>query len=172
VEEHARRTPDPASLEIYRPALTRYFGRRVRDAAEVDDLVQEAMIRLIERPGGDSVANPQAYLFRIAHNLVADHYRRRRGGDHDLIDECEMPGIAAAQEQGRNFSDLQFLLESALAELPENCRTAFVLRRFEGYETEEIAARLGVSRRMVQKYLVRAMTHLYVTLRPVMESDG
>lgn len=163
----------PDSLEVYRPALHRFIARRISDPLEVEDLVQEALLRLVagdhEGIGPD---NPQAWLFRVAHNLVADYYRRPRHAGFEPIDQLDSLAFERpTQEDERQRADLQYLMEAALSELSYNCRAVFVLRRFEDCDTAEIARRLGISRRMVQKYLVQAVTHLYVRLAPITEAE-
>lgn len=167
------RTPAiiPESLEAYRPALEKFFARRIADPTEVEDLVQEALLRLVAGGQGEARPdNPQAWLFRVAHNLVADYYRRPRLQRFEPIDLLETtPSDRPTQEDERRRADLQQLMEAALAELSSSCRTVFILRRFEDCDTAEIARQLGISRRMVQKHLVQAVTHLYIRLAPITE---
>lgn len=164
---------EAAELEAFRPALRRYFARRLSDPSEIEDMVQEALARLIAcGQGADAPRNPQAWLFRVARNLIADHYRAASGRTLEPLETATalaLDGERPRQEERRCLADLQFLLEEALSELSETCRSVFILRRFEECSTAEIAARLGISRRMVQKHLVQAVTHLYVRLRPVLE---
>ncbi len=64
-----------------REALVRFLTQRTRDAALAEDLAQEAWIRVSQAGGVAAIENPQAYLFRIASNLITDHSRavaRRR----------------------------------------------------------------------------------------------
>jgi RNA polymerase sigma-70 factor (ECF subfamily) len=161
----------PASLADYRPALSRFFARRIADPVEVEDLVQEALLRLVASGcNGQAPDNPQAWLFKVAQNLVADHFRRPRHVGLDPFDLMEQaPPERATQEDARQCADLQYLMEEALAELSATCQAVFIMRRFEDCDTAEIARRVGVSRRMVQKYLVQAVTHLYVRLAPITE---
>lgn len=162
----------PRSLEAYRPALERFFARRIQDPAEVEDLVQEALTRLVAcGRSGAHPDNPQAWLFRVAHNLVADHFRKPRHAGIEISESIVgFPVERATQEDDRQRADLQDLMEMALSELSENCRSVFILRRFEDCDTAEIARRLRISRRMVQKYLVQAVTHLYLRLAPLTET--
>ena len=51
-------------------------------------------------------------------------------------------------------------VERALAELPLNCRKVFIWQKIEGLTQQEIAERLGLSKNMVEKYMIRTLRHL------------
>lgn len=111
----------------------------------------------------DALDRPVGYLISIARNLMVDRSRRSSPlrnavnidelGDHVLATGPE-------QEQARRVSDLKHAYETALAELSPRCREVFVLRRHDAIDTNGVAARFGISTRMVQKYMARATTHL------------
>lgn len=162
-----RRMVDAGSLETYRAALRAFVARRVANPHEVDDLVQEACARLIAVARDRALDEPQAYLFRIAANLIAD--RHRRSFPLVPLEDEHQPPIRPAQEDSRRLADLQRALERALDELSPRCREVFVLRRFEEQATSEIATQLGITPRMVQKYMTQAMSHLYDRLSHLME---
>lgn len=171
----SRRDPDAAEaatqLRTYEGALRSYFARRVDSAAEVDDLTQETLARMLASSPASGMQNPIAYLFRIAANLLAD---RGRGGNRiqrralPLTDD-DLVAIPPDQEHARRHADLRAAYSAALDELPPRCRRAFVLRRHEEATTPEIAAELGISHRMVQKYLSQALAHLHARLRHFVE---
>lgn len=158
--------PQDAFLN-YRAALRAFVARRIDDPAEVDDLVQEACARLIASAREQTLDEPQAYLFRIAANLITDRHRRRQR-TVPLAAHIDPP-VRAAQEDQRRLADLQAALEAALDELSPRCREVFVMRRFDERGTGDIARALGISARMVQKHLTHAVTHLYDRLAHLME---
>jgi RNA polymerase sigma-70 factor (ECF subfamily) len=152
--------------------LHAFVSRRVKDRNEVDDLVQEACARLITKTQDSELQNPQAYLFKIAANLIIDLKRKKISSPacFVLLDEESGSVTAPTQEDHRRYVDLQFLFQSALNELPPRCREVFVLRRFDELDTNQIAKRMNISPRMVQKHMTNALAHLYVRLRPMKES--
>lgn len=156
---------DEARATIYLAALRAFISRRVGNRDLVEDLVQESYVRLLARVRENPVHEPQAYLFRIASNLLADLGRSSKtalGASEPLPEDLlEVP---AEQEDERRRADLQLLLEQALDELSPRCRQIFVMRRFDELDTGAIAARLGISQRMVQKHLITAVSHLYQRL--------
>lgn len=75
-------------------------------------------------------------------------------------------GLGPAQEDGCHLADLEHAYGRALAELPPRCREAFVMRRHDELATPDVADRLSISHRMVQKYIARATSHLHDRLQP------
>lgn len=149
-------------LRHYQRAVRQFFFRRVSAHSDVDDLVQESVTRFIVASRRDKVQQPLGYLFRIARNLLIDHARRNAGSGpaSSVPDEEIHVAVRAEQEDALHLADLESALNEALDELPAKCREAFILRRFHAMDTPAIAEHLGVSPRMVQKYLIRSMAHL------------
>jgi RNA polymerase sigma-70 factor (ECF subfamily) len=158
---------------VYLAGLRAFIARRVADRDLVEDLVQESYLRLLARTRENPIRESQAYLFRIASNLLADLHR---GGTAVLAAAEPLADDAVstppAQEDGRRRDDLQAMLENALDELSPRCRQVFVMRRFDELDTGEVAARLGISHRMVQKHLIAAVNHLYKRLGHRRRGDG
>ena len=158
-----------ADLSVrYGQAVRRFFSRRLRDGADVEDLTQEVFARLLKRAEIGDIANIEGYLFHTAANLLRERARKqaRRPGDDALEGDAEFAGA------GEEFSPERILLGKeayarmveALQELPERARTIFVLNRFEELSAAEIARRLGVSVSTVEKDMMRAIAHLKARL--------
>jgi RNA polymerase sigma-70 factor (ECF subfamily) len=151
-----------------RVSLTQYFRRRVRDAAEVDDLVQEVFLRLVVRGDGEVVNHVQGYIFQTAASVLADRHRRRavrHAADHIQLDAevhaaCDFDAehLLLVRERLRSAT-------AALLALPERTRAIFILRRLEGFQYAEIATRLGISVSAVEKHMLRAAQHLLANTR-------
>ena len=156
---------DAARLASLRAALHAFVSRRVSNPDEVQDLVQEACTRLIRSCQERQVDEPQAYLFRIAANLIADHHRRLKTLQY--VSDADEPMARADQEDGKRYVDLREALEAALGELPPRCRQIFIMRRFDEMSTTSVAFKLRITPRMVQKHLGRALEHLYDRLGPL-----
>lgn len=162
---------DDAAIASLRSALKAFVRRRVATMAEAEDLVQEAFARLYSAGAANPIAEPQAYLFRIAANLIIDHNRRANTplAKADLYDDAFAPSIPPDQDARIRQEDLQRLFEEVLANLPERQRQVFIMSRYEDKSTLAIALHLRITRRMVQKHLILAVSHLYERLRPFME---
>jgi RNA polymerase sigma-70 factor (ECF subfamily) len=139
--------PSPAQAaalyETYAGRLRRYVAFRVREPADVDDLTADVFRRAMTGPMPVDPAAWPAWIFRVAHNAVVDHYRRQRFPDPigllvDRADEAPtLPELAIRNELVR-------AADAALRTLPGRQRAAVYLRHYEGLEYEQVAAILGV----------------------------
>jgi len=152
----------------HRSELQRFLVARTGDAADAQDLVQEIWLR-IERGGPGPVANGRAYLFRIAHHLVLDRVReraRRVARERDWADVALDQRAGEVDPQQAPTDELLIAtqdaarLADAIAALPAGAGRAFRLHKIEGLSHAETAARLGISRKGVEKHMAVAMAHL------------
>jgi RNA polymerase sigma factor (sigma-70 family) len=147
----------------YRVPLIRYFAKRIREAYDVDDLVQEVFIRLVRQAEIESVVQIDSYVFQTAANVIRDRARRqaaRHHREHDKLEESELPANDISPERVLLNNELLSVAIAALEELPGNTRRVFVLRRYEGMRHEEIAAHLGMSVSGVRFHMDKAKAHL------------
>ncbi len=147
--------------------LTRHFARRLGSAARAADAVQDTYLRLLER-SLPPVRDPRAYLRVVARNVAFDHAARDRrewsvlGTPAEMADPPSPEPLPDAVLHHRRRLER---LAEALNELPSACRTAFILNRMEGMDHASIAGRLGLSRSMVEKHIMRALAHCRDRLR-------
>lgn len=149
-----------------REALTRFLVRRLGNPALAEDLVQETWLRATT--GSAVVANPQAYLFRVAANLAIDHRRHVAHGIEIPTDEgtATIADPAASPEAVTEHRRELAKLLRAVDALPPRCREVFVLIKFEGAGYADVALRLGISRNTVMAHMFKAMTALERVMRP------
>ena len=154
-------------FQEHNEALIGFLLARVGSEQEARDVAQEAYVKMLELDTPGAVSFLRAYLFKIAANLATDRARQR--ATHSRV---QQQWIAPFESRTQPFSpehvagareDLE-LLRGFMQELPPRCREAFYLQRFRDLTAEEIAQRLGVSKRMVRKYLFRAYQHCRVRL--------
>jgi RNA polymerase sigma-70 factor, ECF subfamily len=131
------------------------------DTAE--ELVQEVFVRLWRQHAhGRSYGNPRGYLFTAVRNQALKHLahervvRRaevsaRRGGRSPGMSEP----LAAADDE-LQATELAAALRSAIDQLPERCREAFILHHHDGFSYAEIAAVMGTSARTAETQVVHA----------------
>jgi RNA polymerase sigma-70 factor (ECF subfamily) len=157
---HATLTQHAGSVRSW---LARWFARRVREQAEVEDMVQDVFARIAARDSTEPVEHLGGYVLKTARTVMVDRARRRashmaalhvslnveRHGDAEIDPERVLSGK----------EDLR-AATAALLSLPERTRTVFILRRLEGCRHKEIATRLGISVSAVEKHMVRAIEHL------------
>lgn len=159
-------TPAAAAEHVWQPAVLKRFVRRLgRSSADCEDIVQDAYLRLLESSGsGRVLGSPFGYLLVIARNLVADAGRRdslegRRTRALKVLSSQLKPSAPSTEElvfveQSRDR------LAAALRRLPGRARKAFLLHRFHALQHTEIAARMGVTTRTVERDLALALSTL------------
>lgn len=155
----------PPSVETlyadHHPWLQGWLRRRLGNAADAADLAQDAFLRLLvsPRPFG-SLPEARVYLRTMAGGLCIDLWRRRQ------IEQAWLDTVAALPEEKMPSAEHQVMVLQTLHEvdcmlraLPAKAAQAFVMVAGCGMSTLEAAAELGVSDRMVRKYVTQAMLH-------------
>ena len=146
------------------PRVFAHAQRLLGDAAEAEDVAQEAMVRLwrIAPDWRQGEAQVTTWLYRVTANLCTDRLRKRRGVGLDDIAEPQDPSPGAvAQIQDRARRDA---LQEALDQLPERQRQAVVLRHLEGLANPEIAQVMEISPRAVESLTARGKRALTAIL--------
>ena len=135
------------------PALRAYVYRVVGNAADADDIVQEAFLRMLRtNVSGNDEEHWRRYLYRVASNLIVDRWRRHK---------FEQP-VAAKREPALptpRYEDDAAVAE-IFSELKPRERALLWLAYVGGESHEEIASSLGVGRRGVKVLLFRARRRL------------
>ena len=146
------------------PLALRVAQRMLGDAAEAEDVAQEAMLRLWRAAAGwrTGEAKVTTWLYRVTANLCTDRIRRRRSVGIDEIAEPEdgRPGAVA----GLIESDRMAAFNAALAELPDRQREAVVLRHLEGLSNPEIALIMEIGVEAVESLTARGKRALAAIL--------
>ena len=149
----------PGFFEHYEE-LVGTWTRRLRNRALAEDLAHDTFVRVLESDSSQ-VAQPRAYLHQTARNIAVDGYRRedRRGA---MESEALDPRGSSSDDPEHYMHAIQLAdcIERALSELPANCRKVFIWQKLEGLTQAEIAERLGLSKNMVEKYMIRTLRHL------------
>jgi RNA polymerase sigma factor (sigma-70 family) len=147
--------------------LVKYLTARFRNAAEAQDIAQEAWLRIFRLGNPEQLSNAKAFLFQTASNLAIDRARRGKLEQKYLDQELGLaePALAPSMERTVVGTQQLELVEQALLSLPLKCRQAFVAHRNRGLPYAEIARQLGVSTSMVEKYIIQALRHLRATLK-------
>jgi RNA polymerase sigma factor (sigma-70 family) len=141
--------------------LHRYLSARMRQAADVPDLVQEIFLRLLRIKDHTAIRDPRAYLYTVASHVLHQYMLERSGAP-----ETMNPFEVASRLQSDLVQDPAYEVEMvdriekfgrALEQLSPRSYATLMMYRCDGLSLDEIAARLGVSRPMVRKYLARAI---------------
>jgi RNA polymerase sigma-70 factor (ECF subfamily) len=131
-------------------------------ADEVDDVVQQAWLRAIERrPSG--ILSPRAWLARVVKNLVADQRRRRERREARQRGAAPPVHVPSSSELLEG-EERRAALVNAVDRLPADQRTVVLLRYYDGLRPQRIAAELGVPVRVVWNRLHVALQTLRARL--------
>ncbi len=126
----------------FHPQLRRYINVRVGNQADAEDILQDVFLRVHQRLDSlRSEENLRAWIFRVAHNAVIDHLRRRRP-------ETPADGVEPASHNVANTSnphDLTPCLGPAMEQLPKNYRQALQLTDLGGLTQKAAADVLDLS---------------------------
>jgi RNA polymerase sigma-70 factor (ECF subfamily) len=141
--------PHEATLRAW---LAQGFGPRLA----IDDVVQEAFLRVLRARTAGELQSPKAFLFAVARNLALDQLRRHHISRTDslveadysnVLDDCESIPDHVARNQ-----ELALLTE-AIQSLPDRCRQVMTLRIVYGLSQRVIGEKLGISDRTVAAQL-------------------
>lgn len=142
--------------------LARIIARRTNDPDQARDIVHEAFLRIARVSRQSTMLDrPQAYLRRIAANLLKDRHRAdgRRGATlHVVADDAVMPSIDPHRQL--ECRDMLRRIDAAMLRLPEKTRHIFIAHRIEGLSYAEIAERTGLTVKGVEKQMSKALVAL------------
>lgn len=155
-----------ALVDRHAPRVLALARRMLSDAAEAEDVTQEAMLRVWRAAPEweDRGAKLSTWLHRVALNLCYDRLRKRRGAPLEEAPEPVDP--TPSVEAQLTAQDDRSALNEALNALPERQRAAIVLRHFEERSNPEIADALEVSVEAVESLLARGRRALKARLAP------
>lgn len=159
-------------IRRHHDSLIKFLRRRLSIADDADDVAQETYIRMMKYEGSREIKSPSAMLYRIAVNVANDHGRAtqaRCAADHLEIEEVslvsEQPSAERAVLAGQHLD----LLLDVIDGLPPKCKQVFLLSRARGMTYPEIARHCGISVKMVEKQISRAVA---ACLKKVGGCDG
>jgi len=163
----------------YEHKLANVIGRYIRDPSEVLDVAQEAFIkayRALPNFRGDSAF--YTWLYRIAINTAKNHLvtasRRPPSDDIDAQEAEQFDGGSGLKEYETPErlalrSELAAVIQDAIEELPEDLRTALVLRELDGLSYEEIASAMDCPIGTVRSRIFRARDAVDRRIRPLLD---
>jgi RNA polymerase sigma-70 factor (ECF subfamily) len=139
------------------------LGRVCKDAAEIDDVVQEVYCRILKLDSVEQILEPKGYVMRMAKNIVIDQLRHESVIEIEtmaslerLVHEDPAPGperVVLAR------AELTWVL-GLISGLPDRCKQVIRARRIYGLSQSATAATLGVTENVVEKETMRGMAIL------------
>ena len=150
--------------ELYSP-LCQFCFRFVLSAEITEDIVQDTFAYMWENwQRLSKIESLKSYLYTTVKNRSLKYLQKHFTKSSALIiEECKDDFIELNQptaEQLLEYNDLHSIVEKALSQLPERCRTIFVLKRFDNKTNKEIASLLNISVKTVEAQMTIAIKRL------------
>ncbi len=136
----------------HEPMLRSWLNSRFPRYIDVDDVIQEAYVKVLASQKKGHIRAPKAFLFATARNHALNKVRASaiRGENQVLeFDDCEIIDSRAGVAETISRNQELEILTKAIQSLPDRCRQIFTLRKVYGMPQREIAKKLGISARTV-----------------------
>jgi len=144
------------------PELRGYLRRQVA-AHDVEDVIQDVLLRLARRDEPAELETPKRYLYQVARAAIIDRHRRdvsRHAAQHCDLSEVNQPVDAISPLRVLEGREDVRAARAVIAAMPARRREILVAVRLEGCNLKTVAARYGISTSAVEKHLTRAMHDL------------
>lgn len=142
------------SVDQHADGMFRFILKNIKDEDKARDVVQDSFEKLWRNAENVNFLKVKSYLYTTAYHTMIDLIRReKKKEDFDRVNTKEY----AHSEQ---YSDLKEVLNAALDRLSDVQRSVILLRDYEGYSYEEIAAITSLTESQVKVYIFRARKHL------------
>lgn len=148
--------------------LQSWLRRHTRCSHRAADLAQDTFCRLLETKKPAPLRDPRSYLSTIARRILIDDIRHREIERAYLAAHAAWAGDAdyLTPERVAEAAQLLEAIVRLLEALPVKARRAFTMVRFDGVRYAIASQRLGVSERMVKRYVAQAYAHCYALAYP------
>jgi RNA polymerase sigma factor (sigma-70 family) len=145
--------------------LLNWLWRKLGCRHGAAELAQDTFIRVLSAGAVSGMREPRAYLGKVAHNMLANHWR------HLALEREYLAALAAQPEQSAPSPEEQaimlealFALDKLMRKLSDKARQVFLMAQLEGLPYAQIGIRLDISERMVKKYVAQAMLQCALAL--------
>jgi len=151
-------------FDTYYESIRSYAWYKTGSTDIADDIVQDVFLKLWQIRHKIDPATIKPLLYTIATNLVKSHYRHLGvvyRFEKKNKESGELPEISeGTADENVRAEELQAEIEQVLARMPEGAREALLMNRLENLTYEEIAQRLGISIKAVEKRMSIALKFL------------
>lgn len=151
------------NVQPHVPMLRAWLLSQFPQQRDIEDVVQEAIMRVLRARATGEVRAPKAFLFATARNLVVGGARKAiRQGQFSLADLDELDVVEEREHASaavERAEELEFMAH-AIQALPTRCRQVITLRKIYGLSQEQIAKELGISVSTVESQVVIGMRKL------------
>lgn len=151
------------TFDLHYEKIRNYLYYRLGDMESAEDITQEVFVKLWENRKKIIEGKELGFLFQVASNLFKNHYKREKYhlefvSNTKLKDDVETPEFVLEMKE---FDER---LQQAIADLPEKCRSIFLLNRIDKMTYAEIAECNQVSVKAIEKQMSKALSLLKSSL--------
>lgn len=150
-------------FDLHFDSVRNYIYYRSGDAEAATDIAQETFLCIWEKHSSSDHGNITGLLFKIARDKFISQYRREKVISKFRLN-ARPDSTGRSPEEQMMFEELKDRYEIAIASLPEKQRTVFLMSRMEQLKYNEIAERLGLSVKAVEKRMNLALSFLRQTI--------
>lgn len=153
-------------FKTYYPRLRNYANRFVSDSDDLEDILQNCFIHLWERRDSITFISISSLLFTMVRNGCLNYLKHQtmvngyEAGSLNKIpgaEELYSTDMKGTTDSDTLYNELTRQIEQVMEELSPRCREIFTMSRFEGLKNREIADQLGISVKVVEKHITKAL---------------
>lgn len=159
--------------QLYRtlfPRLVQFASSYTENEQDAEDIVQQAMMKLWQllNENANENDNPRAYLYTMVRNACLDYARHNaivlesiiRGMDEPVVESLYQYDMAPEADEQTIYNELREKVENLITAMPDRQQEVFRLSREEELKNQEIADRLGISIKAVEKHITASLKYL------------
>ena len=146
----------------HQPWLIAWLCKQVACKSRAQDLSQDTFVKLLLKPAQTQLNQPRAYLAKIAHGLMVDHWRRQ-DLERNYLQQLGLSEEAAtlSLEQQQAVIETLCQIDKMLETLPSKVKQVFLMSKLDHKKNKDIAEELSMSLSSVEKHLKMALLHCY-----------
>ena len=152
-----------AIIEVYysvESGLKQYIMRYLVHPQDVEDALQETLLRSWESEKTQDIHFPKSFLFKVARNIALSEIARKARQLTDYVgdmDELNVIDNELSLENSIELDEKLRSLSSVIESLPPRCQRVLIMRKVFGFSHKEIARRLSISTRTVEQHLTKGL---------------
>lgn len=139
--------------------LRNYLYYRSGDSELAQDIAQDTFMKIWEKQPEFDMNRIEGLLYKIAGNKFIDHTRKNKSSN-EYLSQLKLDIQNTTPENHFQFEELKNQYEKTLAKLPENQRVVFLMNRLDGHTYKEIANKLELSQKAIEKRMSNALETL------------
>ena len=151
-------------FDTYFDAIKNYVFYRIGDIDIATDIAQDVFVRVWEKQLPVDSNNARYILYKIARDMLVSKYRRMEV-ENKYTNRMQFELTELVVDDSYDYKQLKGTYELALIKLPEKQRTVFMMSRMEELKYKEIAERLDISIKTVEKRMSNALIYLRKVLK-------